>query len=260
MQLPLEAGSKWVLVGEKAAVLRAEADTHSMKIGELVLGSEVEIIELVRLRDGTKRALIDRGWLTAEKDGVVSLEPAELAQQHAAEAEVVVVETLKAAILAQAGRVVDLLRAWDEDESGAIDKREWRHAIKTLGLSTVSKYIDQIFDLFDADGSGAIGFDELNRMLRKKADVAADLQPGAAGLIETNAKVKGKAHSGADAKVGKKTALGHVEVGINAGDKLSVGEQIVEILNKHVRRLRVGYTRFSHVELLNKHVRRLRVG
>ena len=89
-------------------------------------------------------------------------------------------------------RVVDLFREWDEDGNGSVSKKEFRKAMPLLGFDAPRAQIDQLFDSFDPDGGGAISIDELNKALRRGGEVklAADLQAGARGKIETASKNK----------------------------------------------------------------------
>ena len=91
--------------------------------------------------------------------------------------------SLREALLRSQTRVVDLFRQWDEDDSGTIDKKEFRRAIQALGFDFFDEVseIDKVFDEFDVDKSGSIEYKELNKMLRQQAKIADNLQPGAAG-------------------------------------------------------------------------------
>jgi len=81
-------------------------------------------------------------------------------------------EQLRDALVANSMRVIDLFREWDEDGNGMVDKGEFRKAMPMLGLHATREHIDALFDTFDSDGSGEIGFKELNRLLRR--DVKAE--------------------------------------------------------------------------------------
>ena len=89
-------------------------------------------------------------------------------------------------------RVVDLFREWDEDGDGTVSKKEFRKAMPLLGFDAPRATVDQVFDSLDPDGGGAISIDELNKALRRGGDVklAAGMQAGAAGKIETSSKNK----------------------------------------------------------------------
>ena len=64
-------------------------------------------------------------------------------------------------------RVVDLFRAWDEDRSGTIDKKEFWLALCSRGLDVPRHAANALFDEFDADRSGSIDYKELNKLLRR---------------------------------------------------------------------------------------------
>uniref|UniRef100_A0A7S3BR19 EF-hand domain-containing protein n=1 Tax=Haptolina ericina TaxID=156174 RepID=A0A7S3BR19_9EUKA len=88
------------------------------------------------------------------------------------EADSDVMHQLREALTANAVRVIDLFREWDEDGDGVIDKLEFRRALPMLGLHAPLETVDALFDSFDLDGSGTIGFKELNRLLRR--DIKAE--------------------------------------------------------------------------------------
>ena len=66
-------------------------------------------------------------------------------------------------------RVMDLFKMWDDDNSGLIDKAEFRRAIKAMGFAVYvnDAEIDMVYDEFDADKLGAIDYHELNAALRR---------------------------------------------------------------------------------------------
>ena len=67
-------------------------------------------------------------------------------------------------------RVVDLFKAWDEDRSGKIDKKEFTRAIRALGFSDIDdEMAAAVFEELDEDKSGSLEYKELNTMLRKGA-------------------------------------------------------------------------------------------
>ena len=89
--------------------------------------------------------------------------------------------------LSQKGvRVIELFRQWDDDETGQIEKKEFRRGMKELGLSVGKAQLDELFDSWDADKTGVLTIDELQKLLRRGTTVELDaaLQPGAAGEIE----------------------------------------------------------------------------
>ena len=96
-------------------------------------------------------------------------------------------EQLRAYLSQHYVRVMDLLRSWDEDGNGVIDRQEFRQALPALGLSLDRQMIDELYDTFDADGSGLIDIDEMYEQLRHGAGIELDesLRVGANGEIET---------------------------------------------------------------------------
>lgn len=77
-----------------------------------------------------------------------------------------VVQQLRDILAANAARVIDLFHEWDDDGSGTIDKKEFRQALKAMGVDADQEDINALFDTFDADGGGTIEFSELNNVLK----------------------------------------------------------------------------------------------
>ena len=63
---------------------------------------------------------------------------------------------------------IDLLRDWDEDGNGLVDRDEFFKALPVLGIFVSKADADELFGLFDTDGSGTIDYRELNRLLRRR--------------------------------------------------------------------------------------------
>ena len=58
--------------------------------------------------------------------------------------------------LSQKGvRVIELFRQWDDDGTGKIEKEEFRRGMKELGLTVGKAQLDELFDMWDPDKSGA---------------------------------------------------------------------------------------------------------
>ena len=68
-----------------------------------------------------------------------------------------------------ASKVSQLFRDWDLDGNGLIDKKEFRAACVSLGVSFPRDIVDGVFDILDDDGSGTIDHGELVRKARKAA-------------------------------------------------------------------------------------------
>ncbi len=101
-------------------------------------------------------------------------------------------QQLRAILSANAVRVIDLFRDWDDDQSGNISRKEFRRAIAALGYEAGADDINGTFDDLDADGSGTIEYEELNAQLRRGADMqlSGSLRAGAAGDIVLGARNK----------------------------------------------------------------------
>ena len=80
-------------------------------------------------------------------------------------------ELIRDALAANAVRVIDLFRDWDENGDGLISQKEFYQAMAPLGLDVSREEALELFDQFDPDGSGTIEYKELNMMLRRQVDV-----------------------------------------------------------------------------------------
>ena len=74
-----------------------------------------------------------------------------------------------------------MFREWDTDNNGRVTRAEFHKAMPLLGLEVSEKDIDELFDTWDPDKSGVLELNELNKQLRRGADVklASELQDGA---------------------------------------------------------------------------------
>lgn len=67
---------------------------------------------------------------------------------------------LKDALGRRLTELTDLFHEWDEDDNGLVDRAEWRRAVAHLGLKFDEAVVDAVFDSYDTDGGGTIGYDE----------------------------------------------------------------------------------------------------
>ena len=63
-------------------------------------------------------------------------------------------------------KLTDLIRSWDTDENGEIDRAEFRRGLKSIGVTGAGKDIDAIFAEWDRDHGGMLDYKELSRALR----------------------------------------------------------------------------------------------
>jgi Ca2+-binding EF-hand superfamily protein len=80
-------------------------------------------------------------------------------------------QTLRGALAAKLGRVIDIFREWDDDGDGVISRAEFRKALPVLGVAVDRADCNALFDLLDDDSSGFIDYKELNAKLRSGATV-----------------------------------------------------------------------------------------
>jgi len=98
---------------------------------------------------------------------------------------------IRAQLVKQLPRVMDLFRSFDRNGDGRISRTEFVKVLPLLGLPQHgASEMDAMFDVLDVDRNGHIEFAELNRLLRAGADVqlAAVMQAGAKGVIEVEAR------------------------------------------------------------------------
>ena len=95
--------------------------------------------------------------------GEASLTP----EQRASVADVI--GQLKMALAKNLHRIMDTFREFDEDQSGKIDKREFRLALQKLGIVAHKSEYDLTFDSLDNDRSGTLEYHELHEHLRRRA-------------------------------------------------------------------------------------------
>ena len=148
------------------------------------------------------------------------------------------VEQLRSTLSKNFNRVINLFRDWDFDGSGKVSRNEFRKAMPMLDIQVGSGVAEQLFDFFDADGSGEIDFRELQQHLRPGAriELDAELQSGGAGeivleaknMIATRAALSDKQRLEASALQG---------VALVEGDAASVAEQLLQALDTNLIRI-----------------------
>lgn len=77
-----------------------------------------------------------------------------------------VIAALRAALASKLGRVIDLFREWDEDQSGFISISEFAWAMQAVGLNGSPAEHKLLFDSLDKDQSGTLEYNELKSSLR----------------------------------------------------------------------------------------------
>ena len=70
-----------------------------------------------------------------------------------ADSDVPIIEQLSRALGAPGvlARVIDIFRAWDDDDSGTVSKKEFSKALPMLGLQVSKLQASELFDTFDED-------------------------------------------------------------------------------------------------------------
>ena len=144
--------------------------------------------------------------------------------------------SLRDTLAAQSMRILDLFKLWDEDGSGEIDRKEFRRAIKSLGLEYEVAEINTVFDEFDGDGSGTIEYKELSKALRggMPSTLDAVLQPGAVGLGPTGMQHKLRS-KGTDNTLKKSKLVGNTSIDLESS--VPVVQQLRAILTANAARV-----------------------
>ena len=71
---------------------------------------------------------------------------------------------LRAILVENQVRIIDLFRDWDADGDGKVSKKEFRQALQVLGLEASRRTeADALFDTYDPDRSGQIDYGELSK-------------------------------------------------------------------------------------------------
>ena len=71
-------------------------------------------------------------------------------------------------------RVMDVLHKWDYDKDSEISIHDLKRALGALSIPIDMRALQTLFNLVDADGSGAISFDELNLLFRRRVGNKAE--------------------------------------------------------------------------------------
>lgn len=85
-------------------------------------------------------------------------------------------EQIVAALMANAGKILDLFRSWDDNFDGVITRVEFHEALRILGLDVEEETIDIIFTQWDRDASGCITLDELTKILRSASTATKHIE------------------------------------------------------------------------------------
>jgi len=91
---------------------------------------------------------------------------------------------LKARIAKSWAKISQLFNVWDADGDGAVSKKELKKGLEALNVGISRREMDLFFDHFDPDRSGTLNLREVNSALRLGAEIPKEILPGAAGDIE----------------------------------------------------------------------------
>lgn len=71
-------------------------------------------------------------------------------------------------------KVTDLIVSWDADGTGEVDKKEFAHHVKGVGLQAEDAEINGLFESLDEDGGGTLDMTEVKHALKTLQDAASD--------------------------------------------------------------------------------------
>ena len=156
------------------------------------------------------------------------------------------VAALKTALKANATRIIDLFKEWDEDGDGNVSKKEFIKALPHLGIAVDEETASTLFDAFDPDGGGDISYKELSSILHSKDDAALEAsirkasQRSAAMKKQrkptiSKADRQGGAFALRDGKMGKSTQLQGLD--IDEDSDVPLAQQLRDALSKNAMRV-----------------------
>jgi len=115
------------------------------------------------------------------------------------ESDISIVEQLGLLLTLHAKTIVSLLRDWDEDGNGGVDKKEFRRAIAALGYKAPNATLDVLFNELDiVKKDGFLEYDEMQKALRKfiRPKNAPGGPGGGGGLMESFGRGDGRSKLG----------------------------------------------------------------
>ena len=77
-------------------------------------------------------------------------------------------ETFRELALDDGQKLKTLFNVWDEDASGTISSKEFRSALKSLGITASDAHMDALFDKLDKDRSGQLNYREMITAIKAK--------------------------------------------------------------------------------------------
>lgn len=152
----------------------------------------------------------------------------DLNHDHFIDMKEYVIFSLRDALQRSGLRVRDLFMQWDADNSGCIDRKEWRKAMKSLGIEATKEELDAVlvsFDLVQPDGT--ISYKELDKELRKLPAVP---QSGPERDLALQAHQQHKLRRGPSSKPGSTLAATGMKLGGGGGSAEQKAKSIQEQL------------------------------
>ena len=145
-----------------------------------------------------------------------------------------IIWSLRDALHRTVARVRDLFMQWDDDNSSSIDRKEWRKAMKVLGIAANKEELDAVFAEFDDDCSGTVTFAELDRQLRKKYPLPEGAE---ARDVAVSAQKMHELRSGPSGKVGRTFSANVLEFKEGDAGGKSIQDQLRDALAANLTRV-----------------------
>lgn len=155
---------------ERRAVAQRAAIEERRQLNDRILQLEQQLAEAIRAAKKPPSSVAIRHAET--KEGTRRIGSVLPGIDIDETSDVSVVDQLREALSANAGRVIDLFREWDVNMDGRVSLLEFRKAMPLLGFHVQQSEVDVLFHSMDPDGSNSIEYNELKKLLRRRAPAA----------------------------------------------------------------------------------------
>ena len=166
-----DAAAAAASTGPAAAAAKAEKPTVLSSEVSAAIHAAARAAADVAHSGGLDAVMSEAVYAAATKAAVDVLDPtgqASLAETEENVPQMQRIENaLARALKVNAIRVRDLFQDWDADNNGVISKKEFRAALKGVGVGGSAADHDELFNKWDVDGSGEIDYNELNKAMKK---------------------------------------------------------------------------------------------
>lgn len=177
---------------EELEKMQAEAARHQKVLRDEAAALQLHVLRLEKERTASTSSSPPKKEKSTRRSGKGPLGNIDLDEGPDAPP---ISEQIKAALKANAGKVLDLFRSWDADGDGLVTRAEFHRAMTELGLEVPRSSIDDLFSQWDKDGGGSLGLKELTKILRaapegSKSKTASNSSPSVGGAAKAVRAVK----------------------------------------------------------------------